>query len=202
MDRWVGTKINFDEPQVSKITIKPSKKNNYSESKLKSRLVSVPAIIESQTDPSKDKSYEYQIDARFKNQGEKFIMMDGKRKVGRQRIPSEFYQREESLKRAALVGKSENTQTQTINRLRNIGSQLAVNDRTFKEFQNAIDEKHKSPSLNKYPDRNSLPYSSSLRALANQSVAILQTEDKRRSIQDFDRNMHKELYQRNNSTIL
>ena len=42
------------------------------------------------------------MDGRFKNQEEKFIYMDGKRKVGRQRIPVEFLKREESLKKAAL----------------------------------------------------------------------------------------------------
>jgi len=33
--------------------------------------------------------------------------MDGKRKVGRQRIPAEFLKREESLKKAALGTKAE-----------------------------------------------------------------------------------------------
>lgn len=42
------------------------------------------------------------ISDRFKNQDEKFIMMDGKRKVGRQRIPVEFLRREEMLKRATV----------------------------------------------------------------------------------------------------
>ena len=62
--------------------------------------VTIPEIIKSQYNPAIDKSYKVELSPRFKNADEKFIMMDGKRKVGRQRIPVEFLKREEMLKKA------------------------------------------------------------------------------------------------------
>ena len=62
--------------------------------------VTIPEIIKSQYDPAIDRNFKAQLSPRFRNTEEKFIMMDGKRKVGRQRIPVEFLKREEMLKKA------------------------------------------------------------------------------------------------------
>ena len=62
--------------------------------------VTIPEIIKSQYDPAIDRNFKVQFSPRFRNTEEKFIMMDGKRKVGRQRIPVEFLKREEMLKKA------------------------------------------------------------------------------------------------------
>lgn len=88
MKRWVGSSIDFNEPQVNKIAVKPSKKLHRQANAV--RKISVPDLIVSQYNPSVDGNFKLELDYRFKNQDEKFIYMDGKRKVGRQKIPTEF----------------------------------------------------------------------------------------------------------------
>ena len=42
-----------------------------------------------------------------------------------------------------------------------------------------VEQKNVTPSLNRYPDRNSLPFSSSLKELANQSVSQLRKSEQK-----------------------
>ena len=98
MQRWVGSTINFSAPQVTKVAVKQSKKLHRKAEA--DHRVTIPEIIKSQYDPAIDRSFKVQLSPRFRNVDEKFILMDGKRKVGRQRIPAEFLKREAMLKKA------------------------------------------------------------------------------------------------------
>ena len=86
-----------------------------------------------------------------------------------------------------------------------IGSQK-VDSEAVKELRSLAetDKKHESPSLNRFPDRNSLPFSTSLRALANKSVAALSSAGNvqfSQRMQDFPVN-NKPFHHRNNSSLL
>ena len=96
--------------------------------------------------------------------------MEGKRKVGRQRIPAEYHKREEQVKKATL-----NTKLEPIN---NASSAVdigpgKVNMMMIGDLQAAMDTRHQQPSMTPFVDKNSLPYSTSLRTLAQKSVSVL-----------------------------
>ena len=93
MARWVGSSINFEEPKVEQISVKPSKK--IIRQAAVSHKLSVPDLIESQYNYSIDADHKIEAASRFLNNDGKFIFMEGKRKVGRQRIPQEYHKREE-----------------------------------------------------------------------------------------------------------
>lgn len=104
MKRWVGSSINFEEPRVDKVSVKLSKKVKRKVEH--DRAISVPNLIQSQNASELDTFFHLPKNSRFYN-GENFIYMDGNRKVGRQSIPKEFRNREESLKKkAAAINRS------------------------------------------------------------------------------------------------
>lgn len=82
-----------------------------------------------------------------------------------------------------------------------MGSQMLVDEKLIKDMQ--IENRHESPSLNRYPDRNSLPYSTSLRQLANRSVSGLQSNAGSPRLLDFEiANPKPSLHMLGNSAIL
>ena len=92
--------------------------------------------------------------------------MENGRRIGRQPIPQEFFQREEQLKRAAL---SQSIDHSSSDKLLNAGTIESKKIEVLKQMA----ARNPSPSFSKYADKNSLPYSMSLRAIANKSVAGL-----------------------------
>ena len=173
MKRWVGTSINFEEPQVEKISVKPNKK--IVRQAAVSHKLSVPDLIESQYNYKIDADHKIEAAPRFLNNDGKFIIMDGKRKVGRQRIPQEYLKREESLKKATMNRTILEPLTQNSPESKatvNIGPGK-VDATMLQNLHSSIDKRHESPSLTPFADRNSLPYSASLRVLAEKSISAL-----------------------------
>jgi len=103
MARWVGSSFDLNEPMLDKINVKNSKKiMRRAAVHDADKVPTVPNLILSQYDYQIDGKFKQDIDNGIKEKDENFIYMDGKRKVGRQRIPQEFYKREEQLKKASF----------------------------------------------------------------------------------------------------
>ena len=115
-------------------------------------------------------------------------------KVGRQRIPREYLMREESLRRAAIEPVSKEVTL----------SHGRVDVSTLNDLRSAIDDRHESPSLSTYVDKNSLPYSTSLRSLALKSVANLSRQTKQPADTDPKTSLIAPSYfhRRNNSLLI
>ena len=96
--------------------------------------------------------------------------MDGVRKVGRQRIPPEFRKREESLKKALAGNRTSVNSSQALVKVKDSKVFSVQNLETLKT---QMDEDVESPSFDHYPNMKSLPFTTSLRALADRSVSGL-----------------------------
>lgn len=159
MKRWVGTSINFEEPRVDKVSIKLSKK---AFRKVENeRAISVPNLIKSQNATQLDTFFHLPKNSRYYN-GDNFIYMEGNRKVGRQSIPPEFRKREESLQKVVSVNTSLDAKD---------GLTKVLSPQNLEAMRSLMEES--KPTFDKYPHRKSLPFSSSLRALAEKSVSGL-----------------------------
>ena len=89
------------------------------------------------------------------------------RRVGRQRIPIEFRQREDQLRKAA------SSKLNTLDKSPVRVGPGKVDSSLIGELRSSLSKQHEEPSFSNYADVNSLPYSTSLKALALKSLTAL-----------------------------
>ena len=99
MKRWVGTTIgqSFRGPELDKVQVKLSKKFLKSVNP-KLNTYKVPSTTNDFFNPHEKFDFRAKSELKNNDDHEKFVWVDNTRKVGRQRIPQQYLEREEMIR--------------------------------------------------------------------------------------------------------
>ena len=153
MQRWVGSSIadSFKGPEVDKVQVKLSKKF-LKMANPKQNTYKVPSTMNNFMHQPAERC-QWQTHVRH-NDANRFIWVDGNRKVGRQLIPKQYIEREAMLRNSMPDVAS-----------KNLGSAAG-------DYENGLGQAHddvKQQTRSSFASRDSLPHSQNLKALVELS---------------------------------